>query len=78
MYESDSWRFSSDPWESILTLQKNNDTVPTAYQKWRMCDRKKMYPTESKANKQAKKHGHRSYYCPICFCWHVTSKGVIK
>jgi len=46
----------------------------TAWQRWRMCDSKKMYETQSKANKAATKLGPfaESYSCPLCFCWHVT------
>lgn len=43
-----------------------------AWQKWRMCGRKKSYPTLSKANKAAAKHNLHVYKCLICHCWHTT------
>jgi hypothetical protein len=46
----------------------------TAWQRWRMCDRKKPYSTRSKANKAARKHDLYVYECPICFAFHVTKK----
>lgn len=45
-----------------------------ALTKWKMCDRKKSYETQSKANKAAAKRRivGRAYECPVCFCWHIT------
>ena len=40
----------------------------------RMCADKKMYETQSKANKGAVKIDGRAYECPYCFTWHVTTK----
>jgi len=47
-----------------------------AYQKWRICERKKAYKTLSKANKAIARHKalKRAYECPVCFCWHTTKK----
>ena len=44
----------------------------TAWQRWRMCDRKKPYSSRSKANKAAHKRDMYSYECPICFAFHIT------
>jgi len=49
-----------------------------AWQRWRMCGRKKSFETESKANKAARRINGTSYECPICFCWHVTKKNSAK
>lgn len=46
----------------------------TAWQRWRMCDRKKAYETQSKANKAAAKFDGYVYECPVCYCWHTTGK----
>ncbi len=47
-----------------------------AYQRWRMCDRKRSYFTKAKANRAAIRTKGRLYVyeCPICACWHVTKR----
>ncbi len=42
--------------------------------KAKMCLNKKAYYTKQKAQIDADKYGLRIYECPICFCWHTTSK----
>ncbi len=49
-----------------------------AFQKWRMCDRKKAYETLRKANKAAARFDHDVYECPICHCWHTTKRKPIS
>jgi len=44
----------------------------TAWQRWRMCDRKKPYATRSKANKAALRRDMYIYQCPICSAFHIT------
>jgi hypothetical protein len=44
----------------------------TAWQRWRMCDRKKPYFSRRKANKAARKRDMYVYECPICFAFHIT------
>lgn len=39
-----------------------------------MCFTKKSYFNKPAANKAAEKYGLRVYSCPICYCWHTTSK----
>lgn len=40
----------------------------------RMCGNKSTFYSQGRANKHADKYGQRVYECPICFCWHCTSK----
>ena len=51
-------------------------TKMSAWQRWRTCDRKKIYRTKSKANKAALRWNLSVYECPICYCWHTTKKQV--
>ncbi len=44
----------------------------TAMKKRRTCSRKKMFQTQSKANKFAVSRNLYSYECPYCHSWHVT------
>lgn len=39
-----------------------------------MCDKKRSFETEARANKFARRFNQRVYECPICFCWHCTSQ----
>lgn len=53
----------------------------TPWVKWRMCTRKKSYPTRSKANKQVNKINPdklKVYECPHCFTFHIAKKKGIK
>jgi hypothetical protein len=52
--------------------QENIVQELTAWQQWRMCDRKKPYFSRSKANKAARKRDMYIYKCPICFAFHIT------
>ena len=45
-----------------------------AYKKWRMCGRKKPFYTQSKANKFARHRNMNVYECPVCHCWHVSTR----
>jgi hypothetical protein len=40
----------------------------------KMCKHKVSFTTIASAQKRADKHGQRVYECPICFCFHCTSK----
>src|SRR5690242_3912356 len=42
--------------------------------KTKMCIRKVSFTTKAKAQAIADKFSQRVYECPICFCWHTTSK----
>ena len=42
--------------------------------KERMCGPKLSFRTREKAEEVASKHGQRVYECPVCFCFHCTSK----
>lgn len=39
-----------------------------------MCLNKCSFFTKKKAQEYAEPYGQRVYECPICFCWHCTSK----
>jgi hypothetical protein len=45
-----------------------------AFARWRMCDRKRAFPTQAKANAFARKRDMSAYQCPRCSQWHVTSR----
>lgn len=47
-----------------------------AEKQFNMCERKKSYFTEHEANKAVNKYGHpfRTYECPYCFTWHLTTQ----
>jgi hypothetical protein len=45
-----------------------------AFARWRMCDRKRAFPTQAKANAFARKRDMSAYQCPCCSQWHVTSR----
>jgi hypothetical protein len=47
---------------------------PASAWRWAMCDKKRAYQTEHAANRAAARHDQRVYECPVCFCWHLTSK----
>lgn len=38
------------------------------------CGKKVSFTHRAKAEKVAKKHGQTVYECPVCFCYHCTSK----
>lgn len=40
----------------------------------KMCDKKGSFYSLARAETSAAKWGHRVYECPICFCWHCTSR----
>jgi len=40
----------------------------------KMCEKKGSFYSRARAEKSAAKWGQRVYECPICFCWHCTSK----
>lgn len=40
----------------------------------KMCLNKVSFFTKKKAQAVAEVHSQRVYECPICFCWHCTSK----
>lgn len=40
----------------------------------RMCLNKVSFRSKGKAEEVAAVHNQRVYECPICFCWHCTSK----
>ncbi len=42
--------------------------------KAKMCKSKLSFRTKAVASKVAAKHGQTVYECPICFCFHCTSK----
>lgn len=42
--------------------------------KERMCGPKLSFRTRAKAQEIADKYGQRVYECPVCFCFHCTSK----
>jgi len=44
------------------------------YKKAKMCDKKVSFRSFSKAQKVAEKYNQKVYECPICFCFHCTSK----
>lgn len=45
-----------------------------ALKKEAMCGKKATFTTKGKAEQVAAKFGQRVYECPVCFCWHATSK----
>lgn len=47
---------------------------PTPKLRKSMCDKKVSFRSKGKAEAVAAKFGQRIYECPICFCWHCTSK----
>lgn len=55
-------------------------TATTVATTWRMCERKHAYPSFGEAVHVAVKRaphvagGLRPYRCPLCGCWHLTSK----
>ncbi|HZZ82019.1 MAG TPA: hypothetical protein VFE62_26200 [Gemmataceae bacterium] len=42
--------------------------------KKKMCGDKSTFYSKQRAVAHAAKYGQRVYECPICFCWHCTSK----
>lgn len=40
----------------------------------KMCSKKISFTTKGKAEAVGLKFKQRVYECPICFCWHTTSK----
>src|SRR4051812_48359613 len=40
----------------------------------KMCAKKGTFYSRQRAEASAAKWGQRVYECPICFCWHCTSK----
>jgi hypothetical protein len=40
----------------------------------KVCSSKDSFRSKTKAEAIAKKWGQRVYECPVCFCWHCTSK----
>ena len=42
--------------------------------KAKMCRNKDSFYSRSRAEASAARWGQRVYECPICFCWHCTSK----
>ena len=42
--------------------------------KLKMCSKKVSFNTKGKAEVVASKFNQRVYECPICFCWHTSSK----
>ncbi len=40
----------------------------------KMCNYKLSFNTRKKAQVNADKHGQSVYECPVCYCWHCTSK----
>lgn len=49
-------------------------TTPLKNIRQKMCAKKMAFRTEGAALRVAEKFEHRVYECPICFCWHTTSK----
>lgn len=39
-----------------------------------MCGKKVAFRSQEKAAEVAKQHNQKVYGCPICFCYHLTSK----
>jgi hypothetical protein len=39
-----------------------------------MCQNKVSFRSKDRAKAAGEKFGQRIYECPICFCWHCTSK----
>jgi hypothetical protein len=44
--------------------------------RYQMCTRKKTFTIEHAANKAAPQINGRSYECPYCFTWHITTKKI--
>lgn len=57
-------------------MEMDDSDNPVAFERWRTCDRKKQFEKKSAANRAAKKlgTGGRSYKCPFCGAYHITSQ----